>query len=139
MLSARLWLCLPPSLLYLLDVAITLAGQEPAYWRGGTTAVYEANPLAYRLLMLHPVVFVGTAVAWWVIFAALICKLRKEFAVVLAFVLSVGHATGAASWLLQGGVPGWLCTIAVFVGAERLVAWSWERARPNKGGQATLL
>jgi len=104
--SARWWLCLPPSLLYLLDVAITLAAQEPAYWGGHTTVLYEANPLAYRLLTLHPAVFAATAVAWWVLFVALICRLRKEFAVVLAFVLTVGHATGAARRLLQGGVPG---------------------------------
>lgn len=136
MLSARWWLCLPPSLLYLLDVAITLAGQEPAYWGGDTTVVYEANPLAYWLLMFHPVVFAASAATWWVLFAALICRLRREFAVVLAFVLTVGHATGAASWLLQGGVPGWLCTAAVFLGAERLVAWSWRRAHVEEAVDA---
>ena len=125
-LSARVWLCLPPSVLYTLDVGITLAGQEPAWWCGGTRAIHEANPLAYRLLAMHPAVFVVLAVVWWLTFCTVLWKLPHGLAVVLAFALTGGHAIGAASWLIQGGLPGLLCTVAVFAAAERLVAWSWK-------------
>jgi hypothetical protein len=107
---------------------MTLAGQESAYWRGNYSAAHEANPLAYQLLVLHPGAFLFAALAWLFAFVALVFRSNPGFAVVTSFLVTLGHATAAATWLLQGGAAGWLCTVGVFVAAERLIAWSWAQA-----------
>ena len=76
--SGRLWLCLPFAVLYALDIGVTLAGQDAAYWLGDHAAAIEGNPLAYPLLVLHPAVFVGAATAWLVAVVGLMQTVRAR-------------------------------------------------------------
>jgi hypothetical protein len=126
----------PPAVLCAFDVAVTLAGQESAYWLGNYDAAHEANPLARSLLVLHPGLFLGAALAWLFAFVGLLLALHRRLVVLTSFLLTLGHATGAATWLIQGGAAGWLCTVAAFVAAERLIAWSWARAGVDRRHRA---
>jgi N-formylglutamate amidohydrolase len=127
----RLPLWLPPLVVYTADIGLTLAGQPADYWIGDRTALKEANPLAAALLAVHPAAFVSTAILWGVTFVLLI-RSRRPWAVVLAFILTCGHAVGAAIWLVRLGPAGWVGGIGVLVVAERL----WRRSRLT--GQAVL-
>ena len=128
MRTQRLWLCLAPAVSSTLDVVLTLAWQAHTYWQGNYQAAQEVNPVARYLLALHPGAFAVGALVWVLCGVALVLRLPKGIAVALAFVLTLLHATGAATWLVRGGIPGWLCAVAVLLGAERLLAWSWARA-----------
>ena len=124
MTPTRIPLWLSPLTVYAADILLTLAGQPAEYWAGDHSTVREANPLAAGLLVIHPAAFVAAAVVWATVFLLLI-RTGRPWAVVVAFVLTVGHAVGAASWLMRFGPAGWVGGISVLVVAERL----WSRSR----------
>jgi hypothetical protein len=47
---------------------------------------------------------------------------------VIAFVLTLGHAIGAATWLWRHGILGIVGAVILFVLAERLLNWSWRQS-----------
>ncbi len=121
-------MCLPPLLAYWADVTLTLLGQPGAYWQGQFSFAMESNPLGRWLLVRGPWLFVGAASCWAVVFVAILVVWKHRLAVVMAFVLTVGHALGAASWLFYYGAVGIAGGISLLVVAERLITWSWSRA-----------
>lgn len=121
------WLCLPPLACYLGDVAFTLAGQPDAYWAGDRARAVEANPVARWLLLESPWLFLGVAAPWAAIFTILILLWRHPFAVVLAFLLTLFHAVGMATWVVGRGAIGVLGAVAILVAAERLFSWAWGK------------
>lgn len=124
----RLWLSLPPGLLCLADAALTLRGQPLSYWTGGFSDVLELNPLGYVLLVFHPLAFVAGVAVYMAILLAAILRLPARWAVLLAFVLSIGHLIGGAGWLAREGVVGCLLAIGLIVAGERLVGLSWRKS-----------
>jgi alpha-beta hydrolase superfamily lysophospholipase len=128
----RLWLCLPPLLLYACDVLLTLAGQPAGYWQGDFASAQEFNPLANALLRLHPLLFVSAALAWAVAFTAIILTWRSRLAVVMAFLITFLHAVGAATWLMRGGVPGYVAAVGLLFAAERL----WHACSSRSAGRS---
>ena len=123
-LRQRLWLCVPPLLMYNLDVGLTLAGQNEAYWQGNYSSPDELNPLAHFLLATHPYVFVAVALLWEVVFCGLILWLRPRLAVPVALVLAVGHAYGASTWMLYWGFAG-VPAVALHLLAAALIVVCW--------------
>jgi hypothetical protein len=124
----RWWLALPPLLLCCLDGALTLAGQPGPYWQGDFTAARELNPFFDLLLRWHPWAFLGGLAVWLAAIAGAIVWLPRRFAVVVAFGFTLGHACGAASWVVPLGVAGWVLAVLLLVAAERLLWLSWRRA-----------
>ncbi len=120
---------LPPLTMFALDVALTLRGQPAEYWAGDYSRAVEANPLAWLILAVHPYLFLGLAIGWAVAFVALVTLWEHRLAKVVAFVLTVGHAVGAASWLLRLGWPGVAAAVGLMVAAERLLTWCWPRTQ----------
>src|SRR5207248_2036115 len=114
------WLCLPALACCLADVGLTLAGQPAAYWRGEPGGAREANPLAWWLLAQSPGAFLAAAVAWMGTFTLLLLFWRSSLAPVLAFLVTLGHALGAASWLIDRGPAGLAPAALLLVAAERL-------------------
>ena len=124
----RAWLCLPALVLYCCDVSITLASQRPAFWAGTYDTVEEGNPVARGLLLLGPWTFVAAALAWAVLFSAVILVGRRSWAVLLSFGVTFPHALGTAYWLPRHGLDGIAAALLVLVAAERLLTWSWGRS-----------
>jgi hypothetical protein len=131
-----LWL--PPLLACLADVTVTLAFQDPEYWRGRYELALEGNPLARLFLAHHPLGFgllvvtyvagIVWVVGWW----------SRPLALSAAVLLTFSHSCGVASWcvgLLGSGVAGWGTTVVVFVVAERMLHWTWPRLEYKPGLQ----
>jgi hypothetical protein len=68
-------------------------------------------------------------VAYVVSFCAILCWWRNSLSVVLAFLLTLGHTVGAATWLIAWyHLPGVVAALGVAVTAERLLNFSWRQA-----------
>jgi hypothetical protein len=104
-LSQRLWLGLPPALLCLADVTLTLYGQPQEYWQGEYAAAQADNSLVCEALRQGPGMFLLTAALWVLTFLGLLLFWRDPLIVVLALALTVTHTMGVATNLLgkQGG------------------------------------
>jgi len=125
--SRRTLMCLGPASFAAFDGTITLLGQRAEYWNG-YAAVQEFNPLAYVLLQWHPAVFAIGIIIWIAFFTVMIHKLPIRYAPIVAFSIMLGHALGAATWLLQYRF-GVLYVLLLFVVARALDTLIWERRR----------
>ena len=56
---AKLWLCVAPMVLSVLDTALTLWGQPREYWAGDYTKCSEENPVLRWCLEQHPAAAAG--------------------------------------------------------------------------------
>ena len=129
----RFWLVLPVALLFGLDVTFTLIGQPASYWAGDRRTANEANPFAYELLVLHPGLFVGLALAWTALLGAVIVRRTHRPSTALAMIVAIAHALGGSSWLLRSGDWGLALAGGYLVLASQFCFWCWRR---GSGGGA---
>jgi hypothetical protein len=124
----KLWLCLPPTLLALLDHALTLFFQPDTYWAGDFSTAKEANPHASWLMQTHPIAIEVGFVAWLALVWSLILILPRRLALALSLGVTMGHTMGTASWL-PGRVPAayWL-SVALCSASAVLVVLAWDVA-----------
>ena len=115
---------------YAADVALTLAGQPAAYWRGDYGLAVEANPLAYPLLVRSPWAFVVATLVWGVCLAGVVWRWRHRAGEWLALLLTIGHAVGGASWLARLGAVGWAFALAHLVAVTLGIRWCRHHAEP---------
>ncbi len=127
-MTARGWLLLPAVVVYSIDVTLTLAGQDDAYWRGDYGLAIEGNPLVRPVLAYSPWLFIGAALVWAVLFSAVVLLWRHRAAEGLAVLLTVGHTFGGASWLVRSGVIGWPFVVLYLVLVCIGIRWCWGRA-----------
>jgi hypothetical protein len=123
----RLWLCLAPAVLCLLDKGLTLWGQPAEYWAGDYARHDEANPVTAWFLGWHPAGLAASFALWVAVFGGLVAVLPARPARVVALAVTMGHATGAGTWLelvfrWYGAYP------ALFLASAALIVLSWERA-----------
>ena len=76
----RLWLCITPLLLFLLNIGLTLWGQPPSYRRGEFSTAREALPEVYRVMSVHPGLFFLMIVVWMLVTVALTTWLPEHLA-----------------------------------------------------------
>jgi hypothetical protein len=129
MARGRFWLCCAPAALIALDVGVTLCGQAPEYWQGQYHTARELNPPACWALEQHPLVFAAGALLWLMTAAALLLFLPRAAARATALAVVFGHSVGAASWLVRGGLSGWVPAVLLLALAYGLLGWSWRRER----------
>jgi hypothetical protein len=125
----RLWLCVAPIVLYLLDNSLTLLGQPADYW-DNYSRYSEFNPVAAWALEWHPIVFVIESLIWMVTFCLLIVILPNRLAQVLSLALTMGNATGSGHWLTSW--VGYWAYPVLFLSTAALVIWTWEMAATNR-------
>lgn len=94
-------MCCGPVVACLCDLTVTLIGQSTEYWSGNWEAVTEGNPIPHWLLMQHPLALCGGIAVWITVFCTAIIRLRRQPAKVIAFIVILGHATAAGTWLLN--------------------------------------
>ena len=80
----------------LVDGAITLVGQDSAYWTN--RVVNEASP-AYYFLLASPWLFALGSIFWYVIWYIVFKKLKEPINLFLCFLFISGHSWGSSSWL----------------------------------------
>src|SRR5688572_30219148 len=99
MTRQRLWLCLPPLLLAVIDSVITGLHQDPEYWRGHLGLTQEANPLVNWAMQQHTLGLPLVTLAWIVVFSLLLAWLPYRLALFTALAISFGHGFMAGTWL----------------------------------------
>jgi hypothetical protein len=124
----KLWLCLPPVLLGLVDDGITLWFQRSEYWAGDYSAALEANPHAFWLMQRHPLVYQVAFVAYLAVVCVLTLKLPRRLSLILSLGVTIGHTWGATTWLPERVPEDYWISIALCALAAILVVLSWEAA-----------
>jgi mannose/fructose/N-acetylgalactosamine-specific phosphotransferase system component IIC len=81
------------------DIICTLGGQSATHWQADYAVPNESNAVGFRLLALHPMLFVGGAVLYAMGIALAIRYLPAWLAVWLSFGYFVAHTSGVNSWL----------------------------------------
>ena len=125
MLSQRVWLCVGPAVMCMIDVGLTLAFQPSRYWQEGYQFSHDANPLARWLLELHPLAFLGASLLWILALSAAMFRLRWRTARIAALVVLFGHALGASTWLIRRPY-GWVWCFGVWLLARYLFGRFWD-------------
>jgi hypothetical protein len=129
-----LWLPLLPAAVCLADVALTLAGQPAAYWRGDYAAVNEGNPLPRLFLERHPLAFAAGVAAYLAGLTAFALLAPRRWAAAACLALVCGHGIGAAAWLLRLG-PAGLGLAAALAPALAVLAVPTWRARSGPAAE----
>jgi hypothetical protein len=122
----RIWLCLGPTLLCLLDGCLTLYGQPAAYWQGSTHLAEELNPLGLWALERHPLCFTAVLLCWIGAFATIILSLPLGVAVACSFLIQLGHTVGAALWVIREF--GWIACIPLLLASSVALEMTWKKA-----------
>ncbi len=131
MRNGRVWLCVGPLLLCLLDGGLTLQGQSDAYWDGQYEQAREFNPLGLWPLQQHPLLFLAALLCWGLAFCASILYLPENLARPLSFAVQFGHTLGAASWVVRLGAFGWLLCVPLLLASRMVFDRTWRRAAPQ--------
>ena len=126
--KSRLWVCVAPVALCLLDQSVTLAYQPAQYWAGDYLQAQEACPPFRWLLQSHPLAFEAGVAIWIAAFAVVIFALPRRAARTVALALVIGHTWGASSWIHEFVPAGYWVVIALFIGSAALTVATWDRA-----------
>jgi hypothetical protein len=86
--------------------------------------------LARAVLRTSLSLFLLLALAWGVTFTLILLYWRHSWVWVMSFLLTFGHAVGAATWLPRHGWLGMIAAVGVLVLAERILTWTWAKAGP---------
>src|SRR6476660_327399 len=109
--ASKLWLCLPPLLLCLLDQVMTLSRQPGEYWAGDYLQAREGSPHGLWLLQQHPLAYVSAALGYMLVFSLAIRVLPRLPAQMLAVGLVLGHCWGASTWIYPIHPPVGYCLV----------------------------
>jgi len=134
----RVWLCFPPLVLCVLDLAATLGSQSASYWYGEYLYISEGNPIAYFLLAIHPSLYIIGTAAWIAAFSFLMLRLPRRLALTLCFFISFAHLWGTLGWIMQCSVlstcgqyshnAGYLVSVVLTLGASTLLVAAVEKS-----------
>jgi hypothetical protein len=128
----QLWLCLPLSISYVADVAVTLLGQSPEYWSGAYYDVNEGNPLSSWFLSIHPLAYIAYFIgclAFGIFCVAVFPTGIGKFLATLCFLF---HTVGTYSWLRDYFHIGyWERVIILFIFAA-IFTFAYSKAEQNE-------
>ena len=131
-----LGLCLPPLTFSMLDGLLTLAGQSPEYWAGAYGGVNETSPTFHHLLATHPLAFAGGTLGWMVVFVGIILLLPDTLALIVCIAVTLGHAAGAATWVVWRFQYGYQACNGLFLLAAVAIGlgirWGWQARPPQE-------
>lgn len=127
MFKQKIWLCVPPFALCMLDQGITLFGQTSEYWAGNYSVANEVNPWFNWLLRQHPFAFEAGIIAWVSVFSFIILVLPRRSAMTISIAIVLGHTWGAATWICFVLPFGYWITLSVFLASAIIIVVTWER------------
>ena len=122
----RLWLSLPPFIFCMLDQGLTLWYQPAEYWRGHYEEAFEGDPIMFRLLSQHPLIFETVIVMWVIVFTTLIISLPKRLAMILSIAITIGHTLGAVSWIRYMAFYNYPIYIILIFVVALMIVLAWE-------------
>jgi hypothetical protein len=126
-------LCLVPVLLAALDGWVTLQGQPKEYWAGNHLQVIEGSPTFHKLLTHGPIAYISGLSGWVLAFVGMILLMPQTLALAVSIAITLGHAIGASSWLVDTRygyqLYSGMCVFAA-IGLAVGIRWGW-RAEPQ--------
>ena len=119
----RLWLCLPPLVLCVIDSVITALHQPPSYWQGYLERAREANPLVEWAMHQHQFGLPLITFAWILLFSTLLVWLPYRLALFAAIAITFGHGFMAGTWLHFNYPNGFYWALGLCMFAAALLAF----------------
>lgn len=123
----KIWLCVPPFALCMLDQSITLYGQSFNYWKGNYSVANEVNPWFNWLLRQHPLAFEAGIIAWIVVFSVVILALPRRASMTISMAIVLGHTWGTATWMCFVLPFGYWIALALFLASSIIIVATWEK------------
>jgi hypothetical protein len=119
----------PCIFLWLLDVILTLTGQSREYWAGNFSEAKELNPLFLLFLSNDPGIFLVAAVAYILLLVSILFLVPLRIAIMTAYIASIAHLIGAASWMLQMNLrmAGIILTILLVIFVKIVLDKEWQK------------
>lgn len=127
MTRRKIWLCVPPFALCMLDQGITLLGQRSEYWAGDYSVANEGNPWFLWLLRQHPLAFEAGIAAWVSVFCVVILTLPRRAAMTISIAIVLGHTWGTATWMLHVLPYGYWIALSLFLVSAIIIVLTWDR------------
>ena len=125
----RLSLCIPPILLFILDITLTLLGQPEEYWAGNYDMARERSPEVRRVMQTDPVLLFVMIAVWIGVIVFLIRVLPQTLAELFSVATTVAHTAAASSWLRIFVEHSYQLKIAISIVSGCLIVFS---LRANK-------
>lgn len=119
---------IPCIFLWLLDVILTLAGQSCRYWTGNFSDAKELNPLFLCFLSNGPYIFLVATIAYILLLVAILFLVPLRIATITAYIASIAHLIGTASWILQINcrIIGIILSILLFISIKFVLDKEWQ-------------
>lgn len=128
----KLWLCLPIIACNILDKTMTLLGQPAEYWKTSYNLVNELNPIAHRLLTIHPLAFVISAIPELIIISILIILLPTRISKSVSVFYTIGSSKAFYNWMINSLNSSWLIANLMLVIPSFVLVYAFERLSKNK-------
>jgi hypothetical protein len=129
-------LCVPFLFALAVDGVATQAGQSAEYWSGDFTRANEMVTTLNDLLRIHPVAHAAGFLAHAAMICLLILLLPRLLAMVASLSATIGHATGAFTWLAYhfrfsfAVCQLFICCVALVISICLTRRWSFENDHP---------
>ena len=117
------------SLLFLIDISLTLWGQPASYWAGDYTSAIETSPEVRRVMMIHPALLFLMIAVWMGVIVLLIHLLPRLFAELFSVATTIAHTACASSWLNRHFSYSYQLTIGLSIASACLVVMSLRAGR----------
>jgi len=128
MWKSKVWFCIPPIVLCLIDSTITLIGQSAEYWQGNYELANEGCPPMCVMLQMHPLAFEGAIFAWIFAFVAVLLLVPRWLGRSLSIAILLGHTWGTYTWLEFRFHYGYWTMIALFLFSGLLTGLCFEKS-----------
>src|SRR5687768_9582319 len=120
--TPKLWLCVPPVALCLIDHTVTMTYQPASYWAGDYATAREANEGLCWLMRQHPLAINVAFVGWLGLIAGVVLALPRRPALLVALTVTIGHTFGAGTWLHYHEAAGYWLSLGLCLLSAALVA-----------------
>ncbi len=133
-------LCVPVLFAMAVDGVATQMGQSAEYWRGDFDRVNEMVNTFNDLLRIHPLAHAAGFVAHAALMCGLILLLPRLLALVASLSATMGHTTGAFTWLAYqfrfsvAVCQLFICSVALVTSICLLRGWKIDEDRPLLAG-----
>jgi hypothetical protein len=112
------------------DYAVTMWGQPAHYWAGDYGAAFEANPVVFWCMALHPAAFHTLTFVWIACFSLVILKIPRVLALMVALCITFSHAFCTGTWLYSEP-NGFYYALALCIGSAIIFVLALEASRED--------
>lgn len=119
---------------WIVDIIVTLMGQDQAYWRG-YVIINEAHPVYHYLLSVHPFFFIAGNIVELTLIYLFVKFLPRPLNLMLVLGYGIGTAWSSSSWtsiMLSHYFPGqqihwflWDCIYFTILGIISGLSMDW--------------